>query len=223
VKNMSLVAQGERRPVALRRSGLARRMAHFLVVHGVSANTISFVGLAFGVGGGLLLAATGLFELQRPAFLAAVAMVLLRLLANMLDGMVALEAGQSGPVGELWNEVPDRLSDVATLIGAGYAAGSSPILGYQAACLAVLVAYVRAEGKVAGAPQVYCGPMSKPQRMFTVAAAAVLAALIPLDWQPSFSGFGLMALALLVVILGSLWTVLRRLRLIVLALPRNQK
>jgi phosphatidylglycerophosphate synthase len=219
---MSLAVQTDRRPVALRQSGLARRMACFLVGQGVSANTISFVGLAFGLGGGLALAVTREAGLERPAFLAAAVFILLRLLANMLDGMVAVEAGPSGPVGELWNEVPDRLSDVATLIGAGYAAGSSPILGYQAACLALLVAYVRAEGKVAGAPQVFCGPMAKPQRMFTIAGAAVLVGLTPAGWLPSLSGFGLMAVALVLVSLGSLCTFLRRLRRIVLALPRKE-
>lgn len=212
---MSSIAGAERRPVALRRWGLSQRMAHFLVARGVKANAVSFVGLAFGLGGGLALAATRQAELERPAFLAAVALILLRLLANMLDGMVAVESGQSSAVGELWNEVPDRLSDAATLIGAGYAAGSCPVLGYQAACLALLTAYVRAEGKVAGAPQVFSGPMAKPQRMFTIAAAALLTVLAPLD------DFGWMALALLVVSAGCVWTVLRRLRRIVRTLPRK--
>lgn len=212
---MSSIAGAERRPVALRRWGLSQRMAHFLVARGVKANAVSFVGLAFGLGGGLALAATRQAELERPAFLAAVALILLRLLANMLDGMVAVESGQSSAVGELWNEVPDRLSDAATLIGAGYAAGSCPVLGYQAACLALLTAYVRAEGKVAGAPQVFSGPMAKPQRMFTIAAAALLTVLAPLD------DFGWMALALLVVSAGCVWTVLRRLGRIARTLPRK--
>ncbi len=212
---MSSIAGAERRPVALRRWGLSQWIAHFLVARGVTANAVSFVGLVFGLGSVLALAATRQAELERPAFLAAIVMILLRLLANMLDGMVAVESGQSSPVGELWNEVPDRLSDAATLIGAGYAAGSCPALGYQAACLALLTAYVRAEGKVAGAPQAFCGPMAKPQRMFILAAAAVLAALTPLD------DFGWMALALLVVSGGCVWTVLRRLRRIVRTLPRK--
>jgi phosphatidylglycerophosphate synthase len=51
--------------------------------------------------------------------------------------MVAIEAGTASPVGELYNEVPDRVSDTATLIGAGYAVGGHPTLGYVAACLAL--------------------------------------------------------------------------------------
>jgi phosphatidylglycerophosphate synthase len=79
--------------------------------------------------------------------------VQLRLLANMFDGMVAIETGRTSAVGELYNEVPDRVSDTAVLVGAGYAAGGCPVLGYVAALLAVFIAYVRAQGRVAGASQ----------------------------------------------------------------------
>lgn len=208
--------------MTLRQWTPARWLAGWLATHGVTANTISFVGLLFGLSSGLALAATRSPMLERPAFLAAALLILLRLLANMLDGMVAVATGQSSPLGELWNEVPDRISDLATLLGAGYAAGSEPVLGYLAACLALLVAYVRAEGKVAGAPQVFCGPMAKPQRMFTVAAAAMSMALAPAGWQPLTFGPGLMGLALLLVAAGSAATALRRLGRIVSALTRNE-
>jgi phosphatidylglycerophosphate synthase len=187
----------------------------------VTANTISFAGLLFGLGSGLALAATRHPLLERPAFVAAALLIGLRLLANMLDGMVAVATEQVGPLGELWNELPDRLADLATLVGAGYAAGSQPVLGYQAACLALLAAYVRAEGKVAGAPQVFCGPMAKPQRMFLVAAAALALALAPASWRPFAFTPGLMNLALLLVAAGSTVTVIRRLVRIVRSLRRK--
>ena len=40
------------------------------------------------------------------------------LLANLLDGLVAVEGGRRSPTGELFNEVPDRVSDVLVLAGA---------------------------------------------------------------------------------------------------------
>lgn len=76
-------------------------------------------------------------------------------------------------MGELFNEVPDRVSDIAILIGAGYAAGGNATLGLLAALVAVLVAYVRAEGTVVGASQQYCGPMAKPERMVIILLAAL--------------------------------------------------
>ena len=34
-------------------------------------------------------------------------------LANMLDGLLAVEGGQQTKTGELYNEIPDRIADVA--------------------------------------------------------------------------------------------------------------
>src|SRR6185436_6697998 len=114
--------------------------------------------------------------------------------------------------GELFNEIPDRISDAATLIGLGYAAHSNPVLGYIAACMAIMTAYVRAAGKVAGANQEFCGPMAKPHRMNAVTAAALFCAFAPGSWQSFHNPIpvGVPALALLLIILGGVWTIIRR-------------
>src|SRR5207249_11225370 len=85
----------------------------------------------------------------------------LRLTANMLDGMVALASGRASKVGELYNEVPDRISDAAVFIGAGFAWGGNVTLGYVATILAIFTAYVRAAGKIAGGSNEFCGPMAQ--------------------------------------------------------------
>ena len=72
-------------------------------------------------------------------------------------------------------------------IGAGYAAGGNAVLGYVAACLAVFLAYLRAQGKVAGAHQEFCGPMAKPQRAFTMTVVALYCAVAPAHWHPYLS------------------------------------
>jgi phosphatidylglycerophosphate synthase len=131
----------------------------------------------------------------------------------MFDGMVAVRCGKASPVGELYNEVPDRVSDAAILIGLGSAAGSNVMLGYVAAILALFVAYIRSIGKVAGAHQEFCGPMAKPQRMALVTLAAVLMAILPAD-----SVRHLPSLALFVIILGAAITAIRRLVRIATAL-----
>ena len=211
----------DRRPIASRERKISKTLAHALAVRGVSPNGISTAGMIAGVAAGLALAATTLPGWERPAFVAAALLIQLRLLANMLDGMVAVECGKASPVGELFNEVPDRVSDAAMLIGAGYAAGGSPALGYTAACLALFVAYVRAEGKVAGAPQEFCGPMAKPQRVFLITLVALYCAFAPQGWQPQLSrlpGWGPVAFGLGVIIAGGIWTALRRLRRIANAL-----
>jgi phosphatidylglycerophosphate synthase len=89
----------------------------------------------------------------------------LRLTANMLDGMVALASGRPSKIGELYNEVPDRVSNAAVFIGAGFASGGNVALGYIATILAIFTAYIRAAGKIASAPNEFCGPMAKQHRL----------------------------------------------------------
>jgi phosphatidylglycerophosphate synthase len=208
---------GDRRPIAVREWQVFQRAAGWLAHQGVSPNGISVAGMVCGVAAGGALAATPYLSglEQRLAWLAAAVLIQLRLLANMLDGMVAIEGGRASPVGELYNEVPDRISDAATLIGAGYAVGSDIALGYSAACVALFTAYVRPMGKAAGAGQQFCGPMAKQQRMFTVTVVAAYDGLAPHDWQPAWGpsgSWGLAAAALALIIVGGLWTAGRRLR-----------
>ena len=208
----------DRRPIAARDALWSRAVSRRLVAWKVSANGISVAGMLVGVLAGVALAATSHLRAGAPAeralWLAAAVLVLLRLLANMFDGMVALESGKASRAGELYNEAPDRVSDAATLIGLGYAAGGSAAMGYVAACLALFTAYVRTLGKAAGAPNDFCGPMAKQQRMFLVIAAALHVALTPRGWQPTWGPAGawqLAAAALGVVIVGCVVTSVRRL------------
>lgn len=204
----------DRRPIATRNLRMSQAAAAWLARQGVSANAISVAGMVAGMAAGVVLAATAYatgWE-QSAAWLLGALLIQLRLAANMFDGMVALQSGQSSPLGELYNEVPDRVSDAATLIGAGYTFGGNVELGYLAACVALFVAYVRAMGKSAGLPNEFCGPMAKQQRMFTVTVAAFYCGLTPLSWQPSWDRIGgPMALALALIIAGGIGTALRRL------------
>jgi phosphatidylglycerophosphate synthase len=133
----------------------------------------------------------------------------------MLDGMVAIRRNLASPLGELYNEVPDRISDAALLIGAGLASGGQLFLGLGAALAAVFTAYVRAAAKVAGAPQDFCGPFAKQQRMFLLTILAVYQGLAPVAWQPTWNlggePLGLASLVLSLVLVGSLLTAARRL------------
>ena len=191
-------------------------MAKWLAATGITPNAISIAGMVFGCLAGVALAATASLESgsMRAAWVAGAVFVQLRLLANMFDGMVAIERDVTSAVGELYNEVPDRVSDAAILIGLGYASGGEPTLGYVAACVAIFVAYVRAMGVAAGAPQAFAGPMAKPQRMFAVTVGAVYCAVMPAAWQPQVSpdGRSIAAFILALVTLGGLWTAARRLR-----------
>lgn len=151
----------------------------------------------FGVGGNWRL------------LVAAAVAIQLRLLCNMLDGLLAVEGGFKSKLGDLYNEIPDRIADIAILVGAGYAVVTMPygeILGWAAALLAVLTAYVRLLAGSLGAQQHFIGPMAKQHRMFVITIGCLLGAL-------EHSRFGTARavwLALLVVVAGSLITLARR-------------
>lgn len=180
---------------------------------GWTPNAISVGGMVAAVLAGVAFWLTSVVPgLERLWFLLGAVLVQTRLLANMFDGMVAVESGRASPVGELYNEVPDRISDTAILAGLGCAAGGSVVVGLAAAVAAVFTAYVRVQSVVAGAPQDFRGPMAKPQRMFVVTFVAVWCGVAPVAWQPVVGGgYGLPAICLLVVLVGSVVTALRRL------------
>lgn len=202
----------DRRPIAARNHRWAQRIAAWLVRVGASPNGISIAGLICGVtAGGAFGAIRWAPEAAIFLWLLGAALILLRLAANMFDGMVAVATGVASPVGELYNEVPDRISDSAVLIGVGVAAGGHWDLGLGAALAAMATAYIRTLGKSVGAPSDFSGPMAKQQRMVLVIALALWCALTPASWQPEFLDETLPTLVLIVIILGGILTAVRRL------------
>lgn len=219
-----MMSESERRPIATRERNWAQAIARFLADRGLSPNAISTLGMFAGLLAGGALAMTRLPGWETAGFIAAAVCIQARLLANMFDGMVAIETDRTSRLGELFNEIPDRISDAATLIGAGFAVGGSPTLGFIATCLAIFLAYIRVQGRLAGASQKFCGPMAKQHRMFAVTIAALFAAFAPTAWQPAvsvFGGWGTMACVLVVVIAGEVVTVVRRLTRIVRSLNQE--
>ncbi len=187
-----------RRPIASRESGWARRIAAWLAAKGVSPNRISQASLLAAVLAGLCLWAGGRGG-GAALLVAGALLVQLRLLCNLFDGMVAVEGGKAAPDGGFWNEFPDRPADIAILAGLGYGAGE-PALGWAAAGLAVLTAYTRELGRGLGAPADFGGPMAKPHRMAAVTAGA----LVGCFWVPA------LAVTLWVVAVGAALTVALR-------------
>jgi len=138
----------------------------------------------------------------------------------MLDGMVAVEGGKRTVYGEIFNDMPDRFADVVILVGAGYSITSlswGHELGWLAATLAVITAYIRLLGGSMGVPQYFIGPMAKPHRMALLSAACVVAACesyLGLEGKTVVAALGLM-------IVGMLVTCRRRIARIVADLKRR--
>lgn len=205
----------DRRPIASREQRVWIALSEKLVAGNFSANAVSIAGMVFGILCGGMFYLSSQTPYWRACLIVGAALCQLRLLCNMLDGMVAIRSGKACPTGELYNEIPDRVSDSFALIGFGFIAGSSPTLGYVAALLAMFTAYVRAVGKGAGASQAFQGPMAKPHRMFLLTIAALYAALAPQSWNPILvRDYSITSLVLAVIVVGCLVTSVRRLRAI---------
>ena len=212
----------QRRELRTRNTGWARLLAKQLAHLGVRPNAVSIASVAFAAAAGLCLAMSPAAHGSARAvvLLAAAALVQLRLLCNLLDGMLAVEEGLATRDGVLYNEVPDRIADVLVLAGAGYATANPPTfalgvpvgelldatLGWAAAVLALFTAYVRVLGGSLGVTQSFAGPMAKQHRMFTVTAATMIAAV------EAWLGLPMRALqlGLVIVVLGSIVTIVRR-------------
>jgi phosphatidylglycerophosphate synthase len=127
----------------------------------------------------------------------------------MLDGMVAIEGGRRTSYGEVFNDVPDRFSDLVTLVAAGYSLTAfswGRELGWLAGTLAILTAYVRVLGGSMGVRQYFIGPMAKPHRMATLTIACLLSTLEPLvGWHGQIIAF-----ALAIISAGAIVTLYRR-------------
>ncbi|MCK6487633.1 MAG: CDP-alcohol phosphatidyltransferase family protein [Planctomycetes bacterium] len=199
-----------RRPLTTRGRAWARALAGWLARRRVSPNAISVASIGFAaLAGGGFLAWPQSGGWGRPALLTAVAgAIQLRLLCNMLDGMVAVEGGLRSPTGDLYNEVPDRISDSIILVALGYGLAGMPLaeaLGWAAALLAMLTAYIRALGAGLGLPGCFHGPMAKPHRMALLTVACLAAAVLPAG------AFWILWGALAAITLGAVVTSARRL------------
>ena len=202
-----------RRPIKVRSSAWAQKSARFLVRIPVSPNQISVASLFFAVIGSALLVCY-------PApigLLGCAAAIQGRLICNLLDGMVAIEGGQKSPLGQLYNEFPDRIADSLLLVALGYAI-QLPFIGWLGALAAALTAYIRVFGGSLGLPQDFRGPMAKQHRMASMTVGCILAAI-----EQALTGtvYVLIGTAWIIA-LGSLATCLTRSHAIAIQLRQDQ-
>ena len=197
--------ESNRRPIAARGSAWAQRIAGALARSAITPNQISVASVLFAAIGATLLA----WWPTAPGLVLCAACVQLRLVCNLLDGMVAMEGGKASAVGKIYNEFPDRVADSLLIVALGYACGM-PWLGWLGALLAALTAYIRVFGGSLGFAQDFRGPFAKQQRM-AVLTVACIAGAAESYWHPQ--RHGLLAAAALIAV-GSLLTCITRTRAI---------
>ena len=199
-----------RRQLATRAAAWPHAIARGLARAGIKPNHVSLASIVVAVVGTLALClASGRTGSEAAGWLVLGAIgIQLRLLCNLLDGLLAIEGGLKSKTGDLYNEVPDRVADIALLLGAGYALDTAwgVTLGWSAAVLALLTAYVRLLGGSFGFVQDFGGPMAKQHRMFTLTVGAVAAAIEVVGRGTIWS----LAIALGIIAVGSAVTLVRR-------------
>lgn len=107
-------------------------------------------------------------------FLAVPLLVLIRISFNALDGMVAREMKLSSAVGEVYNEVIDRLSDLSIFVFMAFAPYANTELTLIAISMIILNSYIGIVGKAAGGTRFYGGFIGKADRMLYLGVLSIV-------------------------------------------------
>jgi CDP-diacylglycerol--glycerol-3-phosphate 3-phosphatidyltransferase len=145
-------------------------IVEWLARAGVSPDAITLAGIPVGVvaGGCLLLSPT-----MPPLLLAIPPLAALRLVLNLLDGALARRTGNTHPRGELYNELGDRLADIAFLAPVAFLPGASQPIVLLGVVGAVFASVAGLAPRAAGGDRLYRGILSKPGRMALLSVFAV--------------------------------------------------
>ena len=99
--------------------------------------------------------------------------LLLRLVLNLMDGLVARALGLADPWGEVKNEFGDRVADALVFLGLGWGGYAHPFLVTLSLALVLCVSYLGMLGKAVGGRRVYAGVFGKGDRMLSLALFTV--------------------------------------------------
>lgn len=220
-----------RRSLKSRDTRWAHALAGWLARSGITPNAISLLSVVFAGGAmacfmvaGDQSSITGILA----AWLGALVCIQMRLVCNLMDGMVAVEGGKGSPVGAIYNDAPDRVADVLIMVGAGYSGAGDPgvvklfhviPLGWCCAVTAVWTAYIRVLGASLTGKHDFRGPMAKQHRMAVLCGGLLIEMIQHLT---GYERWGIL-LALTLIFVGGLWTCWRRLSVMAQALRSGDK
>ncbi len=175
----------------------------FCVRNRIRPNAFTYGALVLSLG-----AASALFlaGLNRAWLWLVPPCISVRLVFNLMDGLVAREMQLADALGEVKNEFGDRIADSAIFLGLCFGGYANARLAALAIVLILCVSYLGILGKAIGGPRVYGGVFGKGDRMITLALFTfypLLAGdLASYDWYLAFAA------------LAAAVTILQRLRFI---------
>jgi CDP-diacylglycerol--glycerol-3-phosphate 3-phosphatidyltransferase len=149
---------------------------------GVTPDAVTLAAIPVGLlAGALILLSPG-----APVLLLGVpVLAALRLVLNLLDGALARRTGLMHPRGELYNELGDRLTDVAFLAPVAFLPGADRTTVLLGVAGALFASFAGVVPRAAGGERIYRGILSKPGRMILLAIFAIAALVVgPEAWGP---------------------------------------
>jgi CDP-diacylglycerol---glycerol-3-phosphate 3-phosphatidyltransferase len=147
---------------------LLRPMVQWLAAVGITANQVTTIATLLSIGcGGLITWHHSLLMLMPP-------FLLLRMMLNAIDGMLAREHHMQTPLGAVLNELGDVISDAALYLPFGLLPGVTGFLVVILVVLAIMSEMAGVLGPMVGGQRQYDGPLGKSDRAVTFSIIALL-------------------------------------------------
>ena len=150
---------------------LLRPLVASLARAGATPNQVTLAALAVSIASGALLAT---FPADRMVLLAVPIVMLLRMVLNAIDGMLAREHGMQTTFGGFLNELCDVVSDCALSLPFVLVLPQVAAWVVLLTVLAVLAEFAGVVAQALGASRRYDGPMGKSDRAFLFGFIALL-------------------------------------------------
>jgi len=177
---------------------------------GVTPDQVTLAAVPVAVLGGACL----LLSTSVPALLLAVPLlVVLRIVLNLVDGNMARRTGKIHPRGELYNELGDRVADIAFLAPVAFLPGASPQIVLLGVLMGVMASYVGITARAAGGERIDRGILSKPGRMALLVMCSLWAFVAGPTDTTAWAAFGP------ILLVGTTLTLLERILVAVRRLP----
>lgn len=150
---------------------LLRPAVSHLAARGVTANQVTLAALALSGATGMWVALTA--QWQWPLYMVPLTLFV-RMALNAIDGMLAREHDMQTPLGAVYNELGDVLSDAAIYLPFALIPGLNPGLIVVFVVLAVVSEMTGVVAVQIGARRRYDGPMGKSDRAFLFGLVGLL-------------------------------------------------
>jgi CDP-diacylglycerol--glycerol-3-phosphate 3-phosphatidyltransferase len=179
---------------------LLQPVLHALARSGISPNQLTLGTLAFML---LYGAALALWPQERWLWAGLPVVLFLRMALNALDGMLALQTGQTTRAGAMLNEISDPLADAALYLPLALVAGVSGAWVVVTVVLALMTEVTGLAALAVGSVRRFDGPMGKSDRAVAFGVLGVLVALeVGTFWLHAVLAF---VLVMLVLTLHNRW------------------